>query len=198
VRKRSSAELLPATQRLLAEAEIILGKLKTRCALGGAAGMALRGHSRATKDLDVYASPDGAGEVVGAFRRAGWEIDSSLEPFLYRARPRWAKDEATGVDLMFPYEPQDLFAIATASRVGGTSVLVFSGLGLALTKVYSDQPRHEDDFKAMARAGIFSMEGIRAVLQPRDKEGLATAERWFAEAAPRKKYDGNRPSRWRK
>ena len=143
-------------------------------ALGGAIAMALRGVVRDTLDLDVFAMERVKGKLLSAIYQVGYRIEPVFEPFHYVARPPWrTSNPEVRVDLMFPAADPEYSGVKGAEPVQvkrGVQVRVFTNLLVALTRVYSDNPKHKLDLLLMYNRGALPYDEIMRVLKIHDPD----------------------------
>ena len=167
--------------RMLKDLQPVLKSFGKHCAVGGAVAMAFHGVDRYTKDLDVFAAEAVRNKLLRAIHEQGYRVEPIFEPFHYIARPPWrtASDEAR-VDILFPsYEPE-FSGVVSAEPIAiskGNAVRVFTPLMLALTRVYSTEPRHLTDLAMMLARGVLPVEEIRAALRAYNADDLKVFEK---------------------
>jgi hypothetical protein len=205
--------LLPATERLLREAEKALNEetFSDRVVITGAVAASFRGAVRSTEDLNLIVFGVEPRLVIRAFRRVGFRVNMHLRlhPDLFScvATPRWAYRKETHVDVMFPTPFchalfADKMAASVASRMKGTRFLVANSLLLATSKLWAarcrDFDRHKLDFIFMIKRRIVDRIELKRLIGFLDKSMLPTLNSWLREASRKDNPPWGKKGRWRK
>lgn len=168
-------------ERMLRDLQPVLKACGKQCAVGGAVALAVHGVVRHTLDLDVFADEEIRPRLLRAVHERGYRIEPVYEPFHYAARPPWrTSSDEVRVDLLFPAAEPEFSGIVSAEKARpykGVSVRVFNPVILALTRVYSDNPKHLVDLSLMLARGVLPIDDVREILSESDPAALRDFER---------------------
>ena len=146
-------------------------------AIGGAIAQIPCGYSRATSDVDVFLSENYVPKAMRSLRERGFKIREIFDGIHYTAHhPQYADlYPEVRMDLLVPFDDPEWSAVQApnTAEIAGSVVSVFPPALLALTRFYSEQPRHLQDLAAMINVGGFSLEEARSILQRTDPERLS-------------------------
>jgi len=159
-----------------------------RYAISGAIALGLRGHVRATLDLDLVVLADEVPATLRALRAAGftgeeWSEEDEIDPQYVLTDP---ETEVT-VDVLVGFgEPEfSLVDGATRMEAGGVEARVAREEHLLLSYLYSNQPRHLGDFASIVQGGRLTLPRVRELLGDMHPEMLPTLQaRWEASENP--------------
>lgn len=142
----------------------------------GAVAQAFYGYARMTADVDVFVTPEVAYVVLRALRTAGFIVDVMAESTHYAAHlPSWAHlYPEVRVDVLVASSDPEWSAAKLPCEMTfeGAKVHVMPAELLALSRFYSDEPRHKQDLAELLSRQLFDPAAAARIMARMDRDSL--------------------------